>query len=75
MEACNCIWRKVAADLVYEAHGDGNRRYVIAADGKAWTIDLLIDGECATEQDFDPQLAPTHEEPKRLAQEWESGLW
>jgi hypothetical protein len=42
-------WHGIAAGLAYEAQGTDERRYVIAAAGHAWTVDLLIDGEYATE--------------------------
>lgn len=67
-------WHETAPGLIYEANGDSGRRYVIAADGDHWTLDLLIEGEYATEQAADPQSAPTLDEAKQMAQEWESGL-
>ncbi len=68
-------WRETAPGLLYEAAGDGGRRYVIAAAGQNWTLDLLVDGEYQSETATDPQHAQSLDEGKRIAQEWESGLW
>jgi hypothetical protein len=36
-------WRETAPGLLYEAHGDSQRRYVIANDGQRWLLDLFFD--------------------------------
>ena len=58
--------------LLYEASGDSGRRYIIAADGDNWTLDLFIDGEYQAEQAVDPQPASTLDQAMQMAQEWEA---
>lgn len=68
-------WHETASGLIYEAAGDSGRRFIVAADGRAWTLDLFIDSEYESAPVVDPAPAATIELAQQLAQEWESACW
>ena len=55
--------------------GTGNRRYLLATDGQDWTLDLSLTASTPPSRLSIRSRPPTLDEAKRMAQEWESGLW
>lgn len=68
-------WHETAPGLLYEAQGDTGRRFVVAADGDAWTLDLLIDGEYESKPAAGVAPAATLELAQEMAQKWEAELY
>ena len=58
-------WHETAPGLLYEAHGDSHRRWVIGPRGERWMLDLFLDHTYETEQQTDPQPADSLEPANR----------